>query len=304
MKPVKIKFWGVRGSIPTPGGRTLRYGGNTACVEVQFPGCHRFILDAGSGIRELGKELLQLTHPVKAFIFISHFHWDHIQGLPFFKPAFIPDNHFVIFGCDEPHLPLNEIISMQMKPTFFPVSIEDMQAHIEFRVVREETFTVDGVQVATKFVNHPGYALGYRFTFQGKSLVYVSDNEPFNNVFQEPPLLKDTEDVSVEERFESYVEDKVEDFVAFIRDCDVLIHDTQFLPEEYQEKISWGHSPYNYTVELAVRAQVKQLVLFHHDPDHDDQTVDHILELSRQKLKELGYDIPCIAAQEGSVLEF
>lgn len=303
MKPITIKFWGVRGSIPTPGPSTLRYGGNTACLEVRFPDQPIFILDAGSGIRELGKQLLQSPDPITGYIFISHFHWDHIQGLPFFKPAFKPGNKFVIYGCDEPHLPLNEIISMQMTPTFFPVAIDDMHAIIDFHPIREETFTVGDVTVQTKFVNHPGYALGYRFTYQGKSLVYISDNEPSQAFFQKSSENSNTHS-SIEEKFETFVEDKDQELVDFIKGCNVFIHDTQFLPSEYEEKKTWGHSPYHYTVDLAVRGQVEKLVLFHHDPDHDDAMVDYILELSRKRLRELKSSIQCIAAREGEIIEF
>ncbi len=297
--PIQIKFWGVRGSIPTPGPRTLRYGGNTPCIEVQFPGQPLVILDAGSGIRELGKALLQQPEPVQAYIFISHFHWDHIQGLPFFKPAFKEGNSFTIFGCDEPHMPLNEIIYMQMKPTFFPLAIEDMKAEVKFHPIREETLELDGLRVITKFLNHPGYALGYRFEYQGKSFVYISDNEPYHG-FQNRDM-KD-KPLSVEEEFETLIEDKDSALVDFIKGADLLIHDTQFFPEEYAEKVTWGHSPYNYTVDLAIRGQVRQLVLFHHDPDHSDEMIDRILELSRQYLKQHDFPIPCYAAQEGSVI--
>ncbi len=297
--PVQIKFWGVRGSIPTPGPRTLRYGGNTACIEVRFPGQPLVILDAGSGIRELGKELMQQATPVEAYIFISHFHWDHIQGLPFFKPAFKAGNSFTIFGCDEPHLPLNEIISMQMKPTFFPLAIEDMKAKVRFRAIREETLQLGELVVSTKFLNHPGYALGYRFYFRGKSFVYISDNEPYSGF---APQTHNASPKTIEEAFETLVEDKDAALVEFIRGADLLIHDTQFFPEEYREKITWGHSPYNYTVDLAIRGEVRQLVLFHHDPDHSDETIDRILALSREYLKQNHYTIPCFAAQEGTTI--
>ncbi len=302
MQPIRLKFWGVRGSIPTPGKGTLHYGGNTSCVELNFPGKPLFILDGGSGIRELGKELLKSPEPVKGYIFISHFHWDHIQGLPFFKPAFKPGNHFTFFGCDEPHLQLKDLFSLQMKPSFFPLAIEDMLATIEFKPILQTELEVEGVVIKTIFLNHPGYALGYRFEFAGKSLVYISDNEPF--VENHSPITAEQQATdSIEDRFESYVENKEENLVSFLKDCDLLIHDTQFLPEEYQEKITWGHSPYHYTVDLAVKSGAKKLVLFHHDPDHDDRTIELILELSRRRLEEKGCNIPCIAAREGETLE-
>lgn len=303
MDLIKIKFWGVRGSIPTPGPRTLKYGGNTSCVEIQFPGIPRFIIDAGSGIRELGKELLQIKDPVKSHIFLSHFHWDHIQGLPFFKPAFKPGNEFIIYGCDEPNVQLSNIISMQMNPIYFPVAVEDMGAKLEFRNIQEERLMVDGVTVDTKYMNHPGYTLGFRFSYGGKSIVYISDNEPFTNPFEEKKGDKSSAEISLEDRFEHFVDDKEASLVQFISNADLLIHDTQYFPEEYLQRITWGHSPYTYTVDLAVKGKVKQLVLFHHDPDHDDETVSQIAELSNQRLAEKNYPIPCIPAREGSILE-
>lgn len=302
MQSTKIKFWGVRGSIPTPGPRTLRYGGNTACLEIQFPNKPRFILDAGSGIRELGKELLKIQDPITAYVFISHFHWDHIQGLPFFKPVYKPGNKFIIYGCDEPDFRLHDIISFQMKPTYFPLAVEDMKAQIEFRPILEQTFTVEGVKVKTKLLNHPGYALGYRFEYGGKSIIYISDNEPFYQLFHNQPLRYSQAD-NIDLIFEKFFEDKDKEMLEFIRNADVLIHDTQFLPEEYSQRVTWGHSPYNYTVDLAIGANAKRLVLFHHDPDHDDDTIEEILKLSRKRLEKYNHPIACIAAKEGETLE-
>lgn len=300
MAPIKIKFWGVRGSIPTPGPRTTRYGGNTSCVEINFPNNPRFILDAGSGIRELGKELLKATEPVTSYIFLSHFHWDHIQGLPFFKPAFKPGNHFIIYGCDEPDVDLTKIISMQMNPIYFPVAVEDMRAKVEFRTAKEGIFQVEGVTVQSQFMNHPGYTLGYRFNYEGKSVIYISDNEPFRQLIEGKATDQES---SLRDRFENFVDNKEDQLISFISEADVLIHDTQYFPHEYEERITWGHSPYTYTVDIAVKARVKKLVLFHHDPDHDDKTVDRMAELSRERLESYNYSIPCIPAREGEIIE-
>ncbi len=308
MSSFQIKFWGVRGSIPTPGPRTIRYGGNTPCVEVQFTGGPLFILDAGSGIRDLGNHLLQRPEPVEAFIFISHFHWDHIQGLPFFRPAYKPGNRFTILGSDDAAMALDQIIAFQMNPTYFPVAIQDMQAEIHFRSLREESFQLQGVQVETIYLNHPGYTLGYRFTYRGKSLVYFSDNEPFQThlsrtseekVPKENNLRRDR----VEDLFDNFVENKNEQFVAFCRGADVLIHDSQYFPNEYQLKQTWGHSPFTFTVELAIQSQVKHLILFHHDPDHSDEIVEEKLKSARAIIAEHHSNTICHVAREGWCFE-
>ncbi len=304
MKSIRIKFWGVRGSIPTPGPATLRYGGNTPCIEMQFSNGAHFILDAGTGIRELGNHLLEKGAPVNAYIFISHFHWDHIQGLPFFRPAFVKGNKFIIIGSDDTNVKLDEIISFQMNPTYFPVAIEDMQADIRFRSVGEGKFQFGGITVETIYLNHPGYALGYRISYRGTHVVYISDNEPFHLSPQNGnPETSNTGRKNLEEIFDSFIEDKNEALIRFCENADVLIHDTQFFPDEYKTKMTWGHSPYNYTVDLAVHSRVKQLFLFHHDPMHNDSKIDQIQELSQKLLKELGYSIPCWAAQEGLIVD-
>lgn len=304
MKSIKIKFWGVRGSIPTPGYSTLHYGGNTSCVEVAFKNGPHFILDAGTGIRELGKHLQKLNRPLNSYILLSHFHWDHIQGLPFFRPAFNPKNKFTIIGSDDPAIHLDKIISFQMDPTYFPITIDDMRADISFRSIKEERITLDGVDVQTIYLNHPGYALGFRISYQNSSLIYISDNEPFQQDEEtERKKLKSISKEKIEEAFEAYVENKNQNLIEFCEKADLLIHDTQYLEEEYKDKITWGHSPLNFTVELAMRSKVKQLVLFHHDPDHDDAAIDRIEQLSKKILRSHKSRIACRAAKEGMTIE-
>ncbi len=304
MESFRIKFWGVRGSIPTPGPSTLSFGGNTSCVELQFKDGPLFILDAGTGIRELGKHLLTDPRAVDAYIFISHFHWDHIQGLPFFKPAFVPRNRFTILGTDDAAVKLEQIISFQMDPTYFPITIDDMRADIQFQSIKEGNFHLQGVDIQAIYLNHPGYALGFRFTFRHKSLVYISDNEPFTEAeerknFKSPSLKNRMAD----ELFDNFVENKDEKLVQFCADADILIHDSQFFPEEYQERKTWGHSPFTYTVGLAVKSRVKRLILYHHDPDHDDKTIQNITRLSKKMLRLAHHRIPCYAAKEGDCIK-
>jgi phosphoribosyl 1,2-cyclic phosphodiesterase len=269
-------------------------------VELRFTDGPLFILDAGTGIRQLGNHLLKSDRPVNGTIFISHFHWDHIQGLPFFRPAYDKKNSFLIAGSDDTSIKLDDIISFQMDPTYFPITIEDMNADIKFRSIREEKFEIDGIEIQTIYLNHPGYALGFRFTYRGKSVVYISDNEPFytKNTADEGEIPLDKSN-KLDKIFDSFIENKDAKLIDFCRETDVLIHDTQFFPEEYQHRKTWGHSPLNYTVELAIKSEVAQLLLFHHDPDHDDETIDNILRLSQKLIDDSAKPITCQAAMEG-----
>jgi len=285
-----LKFWGVRGSIPTPGPTTIRYGGNTSCLEIRDKQ-HLFILDAGSGIRDLGNELLKEQTSITGHIFISHMHWDHIQGIPFFAPAFIPGNRFTFYGAEDVDKNLQKIISGQMDPSYFPIELNDMGAKLTFSALHEGRFEIDSISVETIFVNHPGNALGYKFHIHNKTIIYISDNEPFTMV--------------PESETEDYVgEDGNEKLQKFISGAHILIHDAQYTPEEYQKHITWGHSPYSYPVNLAVEGGVQQLILFHHDPLHNDDKVDAILAAARKLALDKGSSLEILAAREGLTLEF
>jgi len=286
-----IRFWGVRGSIPTPGKSTIKYGGNTSCVEVRHDD-KLFILDAGSGIRELGLELLKSKSPITASIFISHMHWDHIQGIPFFTPAYIPGNNFMFHGSQEPDKDLETIIRGQMDPTYFPIELTDMAGMLEFTPITEGEYYIQGIKVETLLINHPGNALGYKFHLGDRVLVYISDNEPFGWYG-----IDQTSGVE-------YVgEDGDEKLIQFIEDCNLLIHDAQYTPGEYQNKKTWGHSPYDYSVTLAIRGKVDHLVLYHHDPMHDDAFVDEIFESAKKMANKSNPALKISAAMEGLTID-
>jgi len=281
-----IKFWGVRGSIPTPGPTSVRYGGNTSCIELRHDN-KLFILDAGSGIRGLGHELMKQKGPVQAAILISHMHWDHIQGIPFFTPAFIPGNQFVFYGAEETDKELETIIAGQMDPTYFPIEMKDMASKLEFQRLVEGRHQIDGIWVETLFVNHPGNALGYKIHFNDKSIVYISDNEPFIT----PPAST---------AGNMYIgEDGNQKLINFIKGSHVLIHDSQYTPEEYRTHMTWGHSPFDYTVKLGIEASVDTLILFHHDPLHSDDMIDDMLKEAIQLSKSAPNPIKVLAASEG-----
>ena len=287
-----IKFWGVRGSIPTPGPSTSRYGGNTPCLELSYDAEKFFIIDAGSGIRELGQHLLKEGRPVKSHIFISHLHWDHIQGIPFFVPAYIPGNEFVFHAAQEADQTLEEILSGQMNPINFPVQIDEMNSKFDFQEMYEGEYEIDGIKVETMYLNHPGYALGYKFHVNNKTLVYISDNEPY------PVVPNTSQDTDHPEEIQ-FVEDNNLKLIQFVSNVDILIHDAQYTPEEYKTKYQWGHSPYDYTVKIALEGNVKTLVLFHHDPVHNDDFLDGMVEAAKKISWQAGSNMKILAAREG-----
>ncbi len=272
----QIKFWGVRGSIPCPGSETVRYGGNTSCVEMQV-GRERLIFDGGTGLRLLGQSLMAES-PVKAHLFFTHSHWDHIQGFPFFTPAFIRGNTFKIYAVPSPNgVTMKQRLHDQMSHPNFPVPLQIMRADLEFyNLEMGETLNYGDVSVETRPLNHPGEAVGYRVNWQGLSAAYITDTEHF------PDRLDDN-------------------VLALAWQADVMIIDATYTDEEYNDpkysKVGWGHSTWQQAVKIAQAAQVKQLVLFHHDPVHNDDFLDRIGEQVRKIFPET------IFAREGLSIE-
>ncbi len=277
-----ISYWGVRGTLPVPGPKTLRYGGNTSCVSLELPRKQLIIFDAGTGIRNLGHHLLD-THegPLSAKLLISHPHWDHINALPFFTPLFVPGNEFEIMGASHGSLTMRELISGQMDGVYFPVTIREFGSRLFFRNLGEETFTVDDIQVRTLLTSHPGNCLAYRVEVKGRSFCYFTDNELY---------LKDS-------RY--YSQDYVDRMVDFIKDCDVLLTDVTYTDEQYLKRINWGHSCVTRVAEIATQGNVRELQLFHHDPDQADDDIDRKLEDARKALQMLGSKTTCAAPAEG-----
>jgi len=298
---MKLTFWGVRGSIPTPGKHTVRYGGNTPCLELRLDDDRLIIFDAGTGIRSFGDYLINKGESVKAHLFISHPHWDHIQGFPFFKPAFIPGNELTIIGTDRAEKSLNEIISEQMNRIYFPVQLHDLKAKIKFVPIREEgEMKVHDALVKMIYVNHPGFSLGYRVEYKGKSLIYISDNEPFDRA---SAASMSNFEPKVKEKFMSDNNgDPNQRIFDFCRGADVLIHDTTYTPEEYIDRIGWGHSDYLFSLRLAAEANVRRLYIFHHDQNHSDEKVDDILKKCKKEIRSRGYKFECEAAVENTTI--
>jgi phosphoribosyl 1,2-cyclic phosphodiesterase len=298
---MKLTFWGVRGSIPTPGKHTVRYGGNTPCLELRLDDDKLIIFDAGTGIRSFGDYLINIGESVKAHIFISHPHWDHIQGFPFFKPAFIPGNELTIIGTDRAEKPLDQIISEQMNRIYFPVQLHDLKAKIKFIPIKEEgEIQVHDALVKMIYVNHPGFSLGYRLEYKGKSLIYISDNEPFDRA--SAGLMNNFEPTIKEIFMRDGGGDPNQRIFDFCRGADVLIHDTTYTPEEYIDRIGWGHSDYLFSLRLAAEANVKRLYIFHHDQNHSDDKVDDILKKCKKEIRSRGYKFECEAAIENTTI--
>ncbi|MGE5313415.1 MAG: MBL fold metallo-hydrolase [Acidobacteriota bacterium] len=299
---MNLTFWGVRGSIPTSGPSFVRYGGNTPCVEVTTDDGTILILDAGTGIRALGDRLASQKKAVTASILITHPHWDHIQGFPFFKPAFVPGNAITIIGPERNDITLQRIIADQMTHIYFPIELHELAATISFHPVKEDEFMIGDVRVRTMYVNHPGFTVGYRIESDGKSLVYISDNEAFSAEM----LKKATNfEPSVLSRFQSAGGDCNERIYDFARGADVLIHDATYTPEEYfADKVTWGHSHYEFTLDVARKAGVRQLFLFHHEPSRSDDAMDDIVRRCAGIMAGKGDTFRCEAAREGAVFEW
>ena len=253
----RVKFWGVRGSIPTPGKKFIRYGGNTPCVEVRC-GDTLIIIDAGSGLRELGDSLLQEFNGRKAEIhmLISHTHWDHIQGFPFFKLAYIPGTVINFYGGHSVST-LEKLIFGQMEREYFPVSLNELQSTIGFNALTESPFKINDVTIYFTHLIHPTLSLGFRIEYRGRVFVYATDSE----------ISLDPEIEKINEKNLSYL----------MHDADAVVADCQYDMEEYENKAGWGHSAIEKTVEICNKFNVKNLFAFHHDPSRTDDQLDELI---------------------------
>ncbi|HPH03636.1 MAG TPA: MBL fold metallo-hydrolase [Spirochaetota bacterium] len=294
-----VKFWGVRGSIPTPGPKTVRYGGNTSCIEIRLESGQLLIIDAGSGIRELGNWLLandQKKGPLKTDIFLTHTHWDHIHGYPFFTPTYIKGNEFRIHGPVNYSGKLEKIFSAQMDYTYYPVKLEDAGAKVSFNELKEGTIYVGGAKVTTCYLNHPILCLGYRIEADDRVVCTVYDHEPYVNIFSTDGRL-DTDEAREAQEAVDMANAKIR---KHIENADLVIYDSQYHSrEELDSHRGWGHSSIEEALSDAVAARVKRLAIFHHDPTRSDDSLDAFHLALRERVKQEGLGIITFPAKEG-----
>jgi len=278
---MRIKFWGARGSIPVSGKNYNKYGGCTTCVEVRSRKDELIIVDAGSGIRPLGKELLKNSHNNLNMLF-THSHWDHVLGFPFFAPIYSKKTHINIMGCSFSSDPVREIIAKTMQPPGFPVKFEEIEARFDFGSICAGGCDIGGLQVLPIELSHPNQGLGYKFTEGGKSFAFLTDNELG---FMHPGGRKP------------------EDYEAFSRGADLLVHDADYTPEEYPRRRTWGHSTWEQALDLALKSEVRALGLFHHNQDRLDRDLDRIVAECQRRARRARSRLKCFAVKEGQEIK-
>jgi phosphoribosyl 1,2-cyclic phosphodiesterase len=275
---MKIKVWGCRGSLPTPGSETIRYGGNTTCLEVRLNDGTLIILDAGSGMQKLGQKLLAEEGPTEIYLFLTHAHWDHLMGFPFFRPAYSDKYTIHVRGGPRAKRSLAKFLKHQMEPPFFPVPFRVMKAQFDFTAADPEKTTVGSAQVIPIRLNHPNGGYGFKIVEEGRAFVFLPDNEL---------------DFDHKRRMTS------DDYVNFCRGATLLMHDAQYTDEEYESaRVSWGHTKLSSAVKLGADAGVGRLGLFHHDPERSDDEMDELVAICREQIAQAGSRLDCFGVQE------
>jgi len=286
---MRVRFHGTRGSIATPGERTLRYGGNTSCVEVRSDAGTLLVLDCGTGAFELGRRLVATAKgPLRGHILVSHTHWDHIQGLPFFAPLFVPDGEWDIYGPRGLGGALHDTLSGQMQHTYFPVALDQLGATIRYHDLVEGSFDIADVRVHAQYLNHTSLTLGYRLEADGAVMVYACDHEPHSR-----DLAVGLGQIGAQDA----------QHAEFLAGADLVIHDAQYTVAEYPAKTGWGHSTADYAVKIAEAADVKRLAFTHHDPLRDDVAVDRMVGQAADGLEGRSSRMAVLAAAEGETIE-
>jgi phosphoribosyl 1,2-cyclic phosphodiesterase/CheY-like chemotaxis protein len=286
---MRVRFWGARGSLPKPGPSTLRYGGNTSCVEVRTGAGTLIVIDCGTGLHGLGQALVSAEKPpIKGHVLISHTHWDHIQGIPFFTPFFIPESEWDIYGPRGIGQSLRDSLAGQMQYAYFPVALDQLDAKIRYHELVEGVFQIDDVTIRTRYLNHPALTVAYRLEAGGVAIVYASDHEPHSQHLASGKGQMLGEDLR---------------HCEFLAGADLVIHDAQYTSEEYPSKLGWGHSTVEYALAVCRVAGAKRVALTHHDPLRSDDAIDRLVEKARADLSVARPAPEVFAAAEGQVLD-
>ena len=276
---MRIKFWGARGSIPTPESYAEKYGGNTTCVEVRLSDNSLILIDAGSGLRNAGIALTKESKfPDDIHLYLTHAHWDHLMGFPFFRPAFMKGKRIHVRGGVKAKRSLEKFLSHQMERPYFPIDFESLNAEFDFTSGAPVKRHIGCGEIIPIALSHPDGGYGCKIIDEGKTFVFLTDNE-------------------LGYRHEGGLQEK--DYIAICTHADLLVHDAQYTDEEYESKRTWGHSTYNQAMLLASSARVKKLGFFHHDPERTDEEIERQVALSREKLKQANRSIECFAVSEG-----
>ena len=291
-----VRFWGTRGSLAKPGPTTVRYGGNTSCVEVRLADQTLVVLDCGTGAHALGQALQSsCAGPLRGHLLITHTHWDHIQGFPFFQPLFVPGNEWDLYAPGSVGQQLETTLAGQMEYTYFPVTLEQLDATIRFHDLVESQFSIGRARIVTQYLNHPALTLGYRLESDDVTVVYVADHEPHMRGRPEDSPASSTAGGPLHREDQRHVE--------FLTGADLVIHDAQYTAEEYPRRIGWGHSPAEWAVDYALAAGARRLALFHHDPSRDDDAVDRLVEICRERVIAVAGRLDVFGAAEGQAIE-
>jgi len=290
---MKIKFWGVRGSIPSPGAGTVRYGGNTTCIEVRPDDQTLIILDAGTGIFPLAQSLFP-EFPLQCHILNTHTHWDHIQGLPFFIPFFVPGNQVHIYGAADPisQNGIHEILTTQLQYRFFPIREVELKANVHYQsMIESKQLHIGDATITAIMMNHPVINFGYRIDCQGRSMFFTGDHEPPYNIY-------DPEDEEYA-HYQSIIDDKQQHLMDVIQGVDVMIADSSYTPEEYPAKKGWGHGTFDSCIAMAKKAKVGTLYCTHHEPTRNDDALEKVFSEAMDRNPHQAGDPEYILAREG-----
>ena len=275
---MEIKVWGCRGSISTPGRSTLRYGGNTTCLEIRLNDNTLIIIDAGSGIRELGKKLLEERDLTEIYLFLTHAHWDHLTGFPFFAPAYLNKYKIYARGCPCAKSSLEDYLKHQMTPPYFPVPFNAMNAEFDSTSDDPKESSIGSAKIIPVPLNHPDGGCGFKIIEEGKVFVFLTDNEL--DFRHEDGMSRDG-------------------YIDFSRGADLLMHDAQYTDEEYRKTKGWGHAKFSSATELSIKAEVKHFGLVHHDPDHTDDNIDGLVASCQEMIAEANSKVECFGVSEG-----